>query len=313
MDQSIALADIRDFDSQEPHRVQRFVQTIGDALADIGFFAIKNHGIDANLIREAYKLAEAFFLLPEASKRQYERLELQGQRAYTSFGREQAKAASLPDLKEFWHVGRVDYDPQNSCDPYGDNIWPQELPDFRTTYTELYKQLEKCAMKVLQACALYLQEPIDRIAPMARNGHSILRIIHYPPVTRDTPAIRAAAHEDINLITLLCEASDAGLELLDHDGKWRAIHALQGHIIVDAADMLQNLTNGVFKSTTHRVVNPPDKHSRRFSMPFFCHPRSECDLTPMESCLARQGGKQLYPAITAGDYLQQRLKEIGLS
>ena len=169
-------------------------------------------------------------------------------------------------------------------------------------------------MTLLEACALYVGESKDRFSSIATNGNSILRVIHYPPVPadRDPASIRAAAHEDINLITLLCEATTGGLELLQRDGTWRAIHALKGQIVCDTGDMIQNISNGILRSTTHRVVNPDNSRERRFSMPFFVHPRAEVSLNPLESCVKRQGGKKNYRDITAGDYLMERLREIGL-
>lgn len=312
--QTIPLASLKDFESSDPKRRQGFVQTIGDALVDIGFFALSDHGVDAGLIAQAYGAAGSFFNLPEATKKSYEDLSLKGQRGYTSFGREHAKDATAPDLKEFWHVGQ-EFPAGHSLEKlYPHNLWPREVAGFRPAFTGLYEQLERCAMQLLEACALYLGEPEHRFTEMAKGGNTILRVIHYPPVAADAhPAsIRAAAHEDINLITLLCEATASGLELKDRSGAWRPIHALKGQIIVDAGDMLQNVTNGFFKSTTHRVVNPDNSRERRFSMPFFVHPRSEVSLAPLASCVGKTGGQQHFRNITAGDYLDERLREIGL-
>jgi isopenicillin N synthase-like dioxygenase len=291
------------------------VQELGRALADLGFFAVVNHGVDAKLIGRAYRAAEAFFELPEAAKRRYEDLRLKGQRGFTSFGREHAKDHPAPDLKEFWHVGR-DLPPGHALrEVYPQNVWPAEIGDFRPAVSQLYAQLDACALRLLEAVAVYLDEPRELIRDMATEGNTILRIIHYPPVPEDAPAasMRAAPHEDINLITLLCEATAGGLELLTREGEWLPIRALPGQIIVDAGDMLQNVTNGVLKSTTHRVTNPENSRERRLSMPFFVHPRSEVDLTPLASCVERSGGARHHPAITAGEYLEQRLREIGLA
>jgi len=288
---------------------------VGDALIDIGFFALVGHGVDMGLIDQSYKVAQDFFLRPEAEKRLYEVPGINGQRGYTSFGREHAKDSRAPDLKEFWHVGQELPAGHPLRSVYPDNVWPTDMPEFRSAFAELFVQLERCAEGILEACALYVGEPKDRFAKLAREGNSILRVIHYPPVAEgcDPESIRAGAHEDINLITLLCEATAGGLELLERGGSWRPIHALKGQIIVDAGDMLQNISNGYFKSTTHRVVNPDNSRERRFSMPFFVHPRSEVDLTPLASCVQRTGGMAGYPEITAGAYLAQRLREIGLS
>lgn len=312
--QTIPVADLRDFQQGGAAR-DRFVQTIGAALVDIGFFALSGHGIDPGLIDKAYSVAQDFFMQPAELKQRYEVPGGKGQRGFISFGKEHAKDSLAPDLKEFWHVGQ-EFAPQHPLSKvYPPNLWPAEFPLFKSTLTELYKQLEVCALQLLQACAIFVGEVSGRFANMASDGNSILRIIHYPPIPAQAhPAsIRAAAHEDINLITLLCEATAGGLELLERNGKWRPIHALKGQIVVDAGDMLQNITNGYLKSTTHRVVNPDNSRDRRFSMPFFVHPRSECALDPLPSCIAKTGGVKTYPDMTAGEYLNQRLREIGLA
>ncbi|MEM6731892.1 MAG: 2-oxoglutarate and iron-dependent oxygenase domain-containing protein [Myxococcota bacterium] len=314
-EQTIPVADLTDFHSKDAASRAQFSQVVGDALNDLGFFAVVNHGVDQELIGRAYAQAAAFFDQPDSVKSNYEDEALKGQRGYTSFGREHAKGSSAPDLKEYWHVGRELPAGHPSLSAYGRNLWPTELPEFRPVMVELYQQLERCAEALLTACAEYLGETPDRFREIARDGDTILRVIHYPPVPpeRDPASVRAAAHEDINLLTLLCEATDGGLELLQRDGTWRPIHALSGQIVVDAGDMLQNITNGVMKSTTHRVVNPSNDRSRRFSMPFFVHPRGEADLTPLEGCVERSGGEVSYPSWTAGEFLTQRLREIGLA
>ncbi|HTL90685.1 MAG TPA: 2-oxoglutarate and iron-dependent oxygenase domain-containing protein [Leptolyngbya sp.] len=311
MQQTIPIADLQAFLSDDPIAQNDFVLTIGNALAEIGFFALINHGVDRDLIQRSYQLAEEFFQLPDEVKLRYEDPKLNGQRGLTRFGKEHAKDHPVPDLKEFWHVGKSSHLA---------NLDPIEVPEFRSTLDQLYRQLEPCAVKLLEACALYLGEARSRFSDTTIEADTILRVIHYPPIPDDVdPAsLRSAPHEDINLITLLCEATDSGLELLQRDGTWRAIPNLAGQIIVDSGDMLQQLTNGLLKSTTHRVVNPADRdlqrasRTRRFSMPFFVHPRAETDLTPLRSSVERTGGAIVYPKITAGEYLQQRLAEIGL-
>lgn len=312
MQQTIPVVDLNEFLAGGAQR-DRFVRQMGDALKDIGFFALQGHGVDYRLIEKAYKLSEAFFDLPDATKRKYEDVALKGQRGFTSFGREQAKGASVPDLKEFWHVGRELSASHPLSKEYHPNFWPTEIPEFKEVMVELYRQLDVCSARLLEACSLYLHEPAAFLPDMAKDGNTILRIINYPQVSpdRDPAAIRAGAHEDINFITLLCEATAGGLELLQRDGSWLPIHALKGQIIVDTGDMLQNLSNGLFKSTTHRVVNPDNSRERRFSMPYFVHPRSEVSLNPLPSCIEKMGGKN-YPDLNAGEYLDQRLKEIGL-
>ncbi len=302
--QTIPVVDLRDFLSDSPQRQQGFVSAMGSALEDIGFFAVINHGVDSTLIQSAYQVAEVFFELPETVKQRYEKPELHGQRGFTSFGREHAKDHPVPDLKEFWHVGASKLP----------NLEVAEVPQFAPILSDLHAQLAACAARLLEACALYLGESKNLLREMTIGGDTILRVIHYPPVALDAhPAsLRSAPHEDINLITLLCEATAEGLELQQRDGVWRPIHALDGQIIVDSGDMLQQLTNGLFKSTTHRVVNPDGDRTRRFSMPYFVHPQAETDLTPLSSSLAKTRGPARFPPITAGAYLQQRLQEIGL-
>lgn len=312
--QSIPVLDLNSFLRGNAREREAFVQESGDALRDIGFFALSGHGVDERVIQKAYDLARNFFDLNENTKNKYEDLRLKGQRGFTSFGREHAKDHKAPDLKEFYHVGRELPAGLKLNEEFPNNIWPAEVPEFKDVMIELFRQLDACSTKLLDACSLYLGEHEDFLSSMAKNGNTVLRVINYPevPADRDPASIRAAAHEDINFITLLCEATAGGLELKQRDGSWLPISALKGQIVVDSGDMIQNLTNGVLKSTTHRVVNPGNSRERRFSMPFFVHPRSEISLNPLPSCIARQGGKKLYPDITAGQYLHQRLQEIGL-
>jgi isopenicillin N synthase-like dioxygenase len=310
---SIKTLDLRDFTAGDDERQQEFVRKVGEALHDIGFFVLKNHGVDLELLQAAPSAAEEFFLLPHSEKISYEIPGLMGQRGFVSFGREMAKYETRPDLKEFWQIGR-DY-PSDSAEAQlsPPNIWPSQSPKFRQIFGGMFAQMDACSQLLLEACALALGEPRERFASMAKGGESILRVLHYPPVKKGSIGVRSAAHEDINFITLLCQASSGGLELFTHEGKWLAVNAPREYIIVDTGDMMQNLTNGYFKSTTHRVVNPPDEFSRRFSFPFFCHPRSECSLGPLSSCVQKTGGSTLYPNISAGAYLRQRLGEIGLA
>lgn len=311
--QSIPVLDLRDFHATDDRRTE-FITQLGLALEEIGFFAITHHGVDSALIQEAYRIAKQFFELPETIKQQYEVPELHGQRGFTSFGREHARDHAYPDLKEFWHVGRDLPAGHPLAERYAANLHVVEVPQFHPVMAQLYAQLEACAAELLKACALYLGEPETLLSDMIQESDTILRIIHYPPVPPEAyPAsLRSAPHEDINLITLLCEATDDGLELLQRDGSWLPIPAMPGQIIVDSGDMLQQLTNGVLKSTTHRVVNPTHDRKQRFSIPFFVHPRKDVDLTPLPGCIAKVG-EQRFPAIAAGDYLMQRLREIGLA
>ena len=313
--QTIPVVNLNDFLSGNEARRQKFVTTVGDALVQLGFFALEGHGVDSDLIASSYQEAENFFLKTESEKKKYEDPAIKGQRGYTSFGREHAKNNSNPDLKEFWHVGREFAEDHELYDDYPQNIWPENSPGFKKTYLDLYNRLDTCSLEILKACSLYIGQPESYFADMATNGNTILRVIHYPPVdeSMNPSSIRAAAHEDINLITLLCESTASGLELLERNGTWRPIHSIKGQIIVDAGDMLQNVTNGYFKSTTHRVVNPDNSRERRFSIPFFVHPRSEVDLSPDAYCVQKTGGKAEFQNITAGKFLHQRLAEIGLS
>ncbi|MCE9572814.1 MAG: isopenicillin N synthase family oxygenase [Deltaproteobacteria bacterium] len=316
MDQNIPVVDLRDWHAGGEARA-RFVRGVGESLADIGFFAVSSHGVPVDLTTGAYDAARAFFALPPATKAAYHRANAKGQRGYTGFGTEHAKDSGAPDLKEFWQVGRTDVpDSHEVHAPFGPNVWPDaDVPAFRAIMTGLYGALDALGGVLLEAAAAYLGEPTGLFRDMCTESDTIVRVIYYPPVAKDAPpgAIRSAAHEDINLITLLSGATSEGLELLQRDGTWRAIHTGFDTIVVDAGDMLQNITNGLYKSTTHRVVNPKDASSDRYSMPCFIHPRKEVDLTPLPSCVARTGGEARHPSINAGDYLMKRLREIGLA
>jgi isopenicillin N synthase-like dioxygenase len=277
------------------------VRGVGESLTEIGFFAVAGHDVDEDLTRAAYDAARTFFALPQPAKDRYHLADAKGQRGYTGFGTEKAKDAGAADLKEFWQVGR---------DVYGANVWPDaEVPAFRRAISALYQRLDALGAILLEACAEHIGEPRALFRDWCTDSDTIVRVIYYPPVGAGVPAgaVRSAAHEDINLITLLSGATAEGLELLDRDGTWHAVHTGFDTIVVDAGDMLQNATNGLYKSTTHRVVNPGDSTSDRMSMPCFIHPRKEVDLTPL-----RSQGIARYPSLTAGEYLDQRLREIGL-
>ncbi len=312
--QNIPVVDLRDWEAGGAPR-ERFVGAVGDSLAQIGFFAVKNHGIPDELTQRAYEVARAFFHLPAEVKARYHDAAKQGQRGFTGFGTEHAKDSQAPDLKEFWQVGRPDVPDDHPVHRlFGPNFWPAEIPDFGPALIELYRRLDRLGGLLLEACAAHLGEPAERFRAMTTDSDTIVRVLYYPPIRADvTPgAVRAAAHEDINLITLLSGATSEGLELKRHDGTWMPVHTGFDTIVIDSGDMLQNLTNGLYRSTTHRVVNPGDATSERFSMPCFVHARADVDLAPLPSCIARTGGTAHYPAITAGEYLAQRLREIGL-
>lgn len=314
MSRQLKVLDFNDFIGQDADKKQKFIMDCGKALQDIGFFALKNHAIAISLIEECYGQAEDFFNLSEKTKMNYLRPEISHQRGYTAFGIESAKGNNAPDLKEFWQNGRSH---QQGKPPatYPDNVWPKsQLPEFEPAINGLYLQMELLSRSILQACSEYLGKNENWLPDMAEEGNTIMRVIHYPPLGENAPigAVRSAAHEDINFITLLVTATADGLEVMDHDGSWIKVEGNAEYIIVDSGDMLQNLTNGLFKSTTHRVVNPTSNSTRRFSMPLFVHPRNEIDLSPRQEFIALTGGKALYPQINAGDYLHQRLVEIGL-
>jgi isopenicillin N synthase-like dioxygenase len=312
--QNIPVVDLRDW-LEGGTAQQRFVRTIGESLSDTGFFAVKHHGVPDELTRRAYEAARAFFHLPPPVKARYHDPAKKGQRGFTGFGTEHARDSQAPDLKEFWQVGRPDVPDDHPVHRlYGPNCWPTEVPGFGPTLVELYQHLDRLGGLLLEACAAYLDEPADRFRALVTDSDTIVRVLYYPPIAPGVPAgaIRSAAHEDINLLTLLSAATAEGLELLRRDGSWMPVHTGFDTIVVDSGDMLQNLTNGLYKSTTHRVVNPGDASSERFSMPCFVHARVEADLAPLPSCIARTGGTARFPRITAGEYLAERLREIGL-
>lgn len=276
-----------------------------------GFIILKDHGVDRDLLGRAYDLSKAFFDLPEDKKLSYN-AGPDGQRGYTPFGREHAKDSQHPDLKEFWHVGREFETASSLADVYPPNQWPDEPQAFRDTFVRLYDALEEAGLVMLEALAPTLGVDTNYFRTMATDGNSILRLLHYPPIPDDADpnCIRAAAHEDINLITILVAANGAGLELLDRNGEWLPVETDPDNLIVDAGDMLARVCNDVIPATTHRVVNPSGPNVSRYSMPFFMHPHSDAMLSCLESCKG-EGAK--YEDITAGAFLQQRLKEIGLA
>ena len=286
----------------------KFIETLGHAYRTVGFIAVKNHGINQSLIKEFYDNVESFFQLDTTTKTKYEINGLNGQRGYTSFGKEHAKGSDQPDLKEFWQFG-------NPVLTEPANIQTSELPDFNSIGENLFNQFYNTGSTLLKAIALYLNLDENYFQEYIENGNSILRAIHYPPITQEPKsAVRAEAHEDINLITLLVGASADGLELLDRNGQWQKVSAPEGYIIVNVGDMLQRLSNNVLRSTTHRVVNPPKElwGSHRYSIPFFLHPNSDMSLACLDGCITADNPKQ-YDDITAGEYLHQRLVEIGLA
>lgn len=303
---SLALSD------QDP---DRFSRQIGQSFSDWGFAVVADHGISQELIARAEDMSRAFFALPEDVKRAYFIKGGGGARGYTPFGTEVAKDQTVHDLKEFWHIGR-DLPVGHPFASFMDaNIWPDEVAGFRECYLELFAAFDKAGARILEAIARYLELQPDFFVDTVRDGNSVLRLIHYPPVPEDSPAVRAAAHEDINTITLLIGAEEAGLELLDKQGNWRPVTPAPGELAVNIGDMLQRLTNNRLPSTTHRVVNPaPERRGHsRYSMPFFLHFRPDYLIETLPQCVDDEHPDQYPEPITAHEYLQQRLREIGLA
>lgn len=313
----IPSLDLNDFVQGESKRRDSFVKELGSAYNEIGFVAVKNHFLTDELTAKLYHAVKAFFDLPDRAKQRYEIPDLAGQRGYIGKGKEHAKGRNTGDLKEFYHIGQeVDGDDPIRSE-YPENIWPSEIPDFEEVGLEVYKRLEQTGTMMLRAIALYLDLPENFFDDKVRNGNSILRPIHYfsieKPEEIPTDAVRAAEHGDINLITLLMGASADGLQVLRRDGKWIPITALPSQLVVNVGDMLERLTNGKLKSTIHRVVNPPRHlmNKPRYSIPFFMHPRSEVSLAALSNCVSSENPKK-WEDITAGEFLNQRLREIGL-
>lgn len=310
----IPVVDLADFDASDPQRKVQFSELLGRAFEQVGFVSVVNHGIDSKLIQSLYDQVKAFFALPDASKKAYEIPGLAGQRGYTSFGKEHAKGFETPDLKEFFQFGQSPEPGIPSPESYPENVSVRELPEFLPTLLHTYRAFEKTGQQLLRAIALFLDLEESYFDSRIRQGNSILRAIHYPPIVSEPrSAIRAEQHEDINLITLLVGASAEGLEVMDKSGSWIPVISKGDEIVVNVGDMLQRLTNNRLKSTTHRVVNPPrEKWSQpRYSIPFFLHPVSSMDLSCLENCVDKSH-PLMYPPITAGSYLDERLKEIGL-
>lgn len=309
--------DLNDFTDGNSVRKQNFVKTLGDAFQKIGFVAVKNHGLSDTLAAKLYQSVQQFFSLPEATKLAYEIKGLGGQRGYTPKGKEHAKGRTVGDLKEFYHIGQELSDAERANLGYPRNIFPKEVPEFETTTIAAYKTLEESGIQILRAIAIYLGLDEFYFDDLVRGGNSILRPIHYFAIENaqevNQGAVRAAAHGDINLITLLMGASADGLQILRQDGEWIPVTALPQQIVVNVGDMLERLTNKKLKSTIHRVVNPPQDlwGKARYSIPFFMHPVSDMDLTCLPSCIDDRYPKQ-FEDITAGEFLTQRLQEIGL-
>lgn len=314
---AVPSLDLADFTTGDAERKKKFVADLGAAYNNIGFVAIKNHYLTDELSSKLYTVIKKFFALPDEVKQKYEIAGLAGQRGYIGKGKEHAKGRNTGDLKEFYHIGQEVEDNDPIKNEYPENVWPDEVPEFKEIGLEVYRRLEKTGVHMLRAIALYLGLPENYFDDKVHHGNSILRPIHYFPIEKPeevpSDAVRAAEHGDINLITLLMGASADGLQVLRRDGMWIPITALPEQLVVNVGDMLERHTNKKLKSTIHRVVNPPreNMNTPRFSIPFFMHPRSEMSLAALPGCVDEKHPK-LWPDITAGEFLDERLAEIGL-
>ncbi len=310
----IPSVDLKDFLSDDPNRKQKFINEIGDAYENIGFVALKGHFLEDELIDKLYREIKKFFALPVETKQRYEIPGIGGQRGYVSFGKESAKGKKEGDLKEFWHFGQYIEENSKYKDEYPDNVSVEELPEFNAVGKETYRMLEKTAKYVLRALALHLSLEETYFDNYIKDGNSILRPIHYPPIVSEPKnAVRAAAHGDINLITLLMGAQGRGLQVQNHNGDWIDAIAEPDELMINVGDMLSRHTNNKLKSTIHRVINPPRElwGTSRYSIPFFMHPISEMKLNVLENCVDDNNPKQ-FDDITAGEFLNERLVELGL-
>lgn len=306
----IASVSLRDSESDP----DRFAAELGRSFQDYGFAIIADHGIPDELIERAEAKAKAFFALPEAVKAKYKIEGSGGARGYTPFGIETAKGASAHDLKEFWHVGRDLPQGHKFESHMPPNVWPAEVESFKDTFQALFAAFDATGLKILRAIARYLKIGEDYFTDTVRDGNSVMRLLHYPPIEGEPGShVRAGAHEDINTITLLLGAEEAGLELLTRDGRWIPVSPKPGELVVNIGDMLQRLTNGKLRSTSHRVVNPPAERrgKARYSMPFFLHFRSDFLIEALPGTVPA-GEQPKWPPMTADDYLQERLREIKL-
>jgi isopenicillin N synthase-like dioxygenase len=306
----VPMLDVRAFRAGNR---REFVAALGDAFERYGFVCVLGHDVDSALTEPLYRAARTLFALPSATKQRYVVSGTGGARGYTAFGIETAKDQTAPDLKEFWHVGR---ELQGAAPPgLLPNVWPAEAPEFKPAALALWRALEALGRELLSAVALYLELPASWFDGAIDHGNSILRPLHYPPLApAAAPGVRSAAHEDINLITLLVGSGEPGLQILRRDGSWLAVETRPGQVVVNVGDMLQRLTNHVLVSTTHRVVNPPPPWGERsrYSVPFFLHPNPELVIRSLPSCVSAQRPDRYPQAICADDYLRQRLREIGL-
>lgn len=313
----IAVVDYNDYTSGNHSKREQFIQTFGDSFSNMGFAIVRNHGVTAELKAKLMVTSKAFFELDVDAKLKYEDLALAGQIGYISKLRESAKGVSVPDIKEFYHIGQTVTDGDLIRNEYPDNIWPKEVADFETVCQEVYQTFAQAGNNLLKAIALYLGLNENYFSSRIHNGNSILRLLHYYPVTDlskiPAGAVRAAAHGDINLITLLMGGSAEGLQAQTLNGEWVYVNPKDDEIVVNIGDMLARLTNNKFRSTQHRVISPKEESwlTPRYSAPFFLHPRSDMNLTCLESCIDENYPKS-YSDMTAGEFLTERLIELGL-
>jgi isopenicillin N synthase-like dioxygenase len=308
MTDRVAELSLKAYTEGAPSDRAAFSRAFMAGLQRHGFVILKDHGVEVGLLRRAYALAQQVFALPEAVKRRY----AAGMRGYTPFGVEHAKYTEIADLKEFWQIGHEPAPDGSDPQPFPPNVWPDEAPDFRPAFQTLFDRLNETGVVLLRALAPELGLQERHFDPLVRRGTSILRVLHYPPLQpgMDRNAVRSAEHEDINFMTIMVAAEGAGLELLDRDGTWLPVETEPTNLIVDSGDMLARMTGGLIPATTHRVVNPKGPNVSRYSMPFFMHPTLETSLDVLPSCGGKGAG---FPPITAGEYLRERLKAIGMA
>ena len=313
----IAVVDYNDYTSGDSQKRKDFIQEFGDSFSNMGFAIVRNHGVSEQLKARLFEVSKAFFELPDDVKKKYEDEANHGQRGYISKNKESAKGKSVPDLKEFYHIGQTVSDNDPISAEYPDNIWPDAITDFEAVGQEVYETFENTGRNLLRATALYLGLDEKYFDGKIHNGNSILRLLHYYPVADKSQipegAVRAAAHGDINLITLLMGGSAEGLQAQSLDGQWIPVSPAHDEIVVNIGDMLARLTNNRFRSTQHQVITPNEESwtKPRYSAPFFLHPRSDMDLTCLEDCVNAENPKE-YSDMTAGEFLTERLIELGL-
>lgn len=314
---AIAHVDYLDYSQGDAATRQKFIEEFGDSFSNMGFAIVKNHGVTEELRTKLFEVSKAFFELPDDVKKRYEDEKLNGQRGYISKNKESAKGKSVPDLKEFYHIGQTVEDNDPIKEEYPDNIWPKEVTEFEAVGQEVFQTFENTGRNLLRAIALYLDLDENYFDDKIHNGNSVLRLLHYYPVADKSQipegAVRAAAHGDINLITLLMGGSAEGLQAQSLDGEWISVSPGPDEIVINIGDMLARLTNDRLRSTQHQVITPNEESwtKPRYSTPFFLHPRSDMDLTCLDTCVSADNPKE-YADMTAGEFLTERLIELGL-